>query len=422
MDRYLIDDLEIIFDVRGRDDWAKFSFPVYYGMFVRVRWEGYEFDFSLRGHLKRISGNASVWPSPLEQIKRTDANDLIYYGVYGYEDTYDLIKNYYVPYNAIYDLPVFSEKPLESPYVKKALVAFDRLTERAKEIVPMMENGRLRSFLAKVATHDREVLALEGERLHGIMGGTLPVLPPDTTNVDYEVIPVMVMDGCTQNCGFCQFKTDKKCKIRTGENIAGQISGLKELLGEDLINYNSVVLGENNALAAGAEVLEFTAEEAHEILSLGKSYYKGDSNLFLFGSVDFFLEAKERSFESLNGLPYNTCLNIGLESPDDDTLNLIGKSLTAEAVREAFRKALYINDTYDRINITSNFILGKDLPQRHLEELKNLLAEVDRRQEKGTIYLSPLIGASDRRQILREFKEIKRASRLPVYLYLMQRL
>jgi hypothetical protein len=66
--------------------------------------------------------------------------------------------------------------------------------------------------------------------------------------------------------------------------------------------------------------------------------------------------------------------------------------------------------------------LGKHLPRQHIEELKTLLAEVNRRQEKGTVYLSPLIGASERRQILKEFKEIKRASLLPVYLYLMQRL
>jgi hypothetical protein len=32
MDRYLVDDLEIIFDIQGRDDWGKFSFPVCYGL------------------------------------------------------------------------------------------------------------------------------------------------------------------------------------------------------------------------------------------------------------------------------------------------------------------------------------------------------------------------------------------------------
>jgi hypothetical protein len=422
MDRYLVDDLEIIFDIQGRDDWGKFSFPVCYGLLVRIRWEGYEFDFNLRGHLKRVSGNTSVWPNPLEQIKRTDANDLLYYGIYGYENTYDLIKNYYVPYNGVYDFPLFSEKPLESPHVKKALLAFDLLIDRAKEVVPTIENGRVRSFLEKVFARNREALALEGDKLHRIMGGTFPILPPDTINVDYEVIPLMVMDGCTQHCGFCQFKTDKKCKIRSRENIVVQILMLKEFLGEDLINYNSLVLGENNGLAAGVEILEFAAQKAFEMLGLGRSYYKGDPNLFLFGSVDFFLEAKESSFERLNALPYNIYLNIGLESADDDTLNLIGKLLTANDVREAFQKALYINATYDRINITSNFILGKHLPRQHIEELKTLLAEVNRRQEKGTVYLSPLIGTSERRQILKEFKEIKRASLLPVYLYLMQRL
>ena len=276
--------------------------------------------------------------------------------------------------------------------------------------------------MEKVIARNREALGLEGEKLHRIIGGSFPILPPDTINVDYEVIPLRVMDGCTHHCGFCQFKTDKKCKIRTRENIVEQLLSLKELLRDDLINYNSLVLGENNALAAGVEILEFAAQKAFEMLGLGKSYYQGDPNLFLFGSVDFFLEAGESSFERLNTLPYNIYLNIGLESPDDDTLNLIGKLLTADDVREAFQKALYINAAYDRINITSNFILGKYLPRKHMEKLKTLLAEVKRRQEKGTVYLSPLIGASERRQILKEFKEIKRASLLPVYLYLMQRL
>jgi len=422
MDRYLVDDLEIIFDFQGRDDWGKFSFPVCYGLLVRIRWGGYEFDFNLRGHLKRISGKPSVWPNPLEQIKRMDTNELLYYGIYGYENTYDLIKNYYVPYNGVYDSPLFSEKPLESPHVKEALLAFDLLIDRAKEIVSKVENGRVKSFFEKVTARNREALALEGEKLHRIMGGTFPILPPDTINVDYEVIPLMVMDGCTQHCGFCQFKTDKKCKIRSRENIVEQILMLKEHLGEDLINYNSLVLGENNALAAGLEILEFAAQKAFEMLGLEKSYYKGDPTLFLFGSVDFFLEAKESFFKRLNALPYNIYLNIGLESPDNETLNLIGKLLTANDVREAFQKALYINATYDRINITSNFILGKFLPRQHIEELKTLLGKVNRRQEKGTVYLSPIIGASERRQILKEFKEIKRASLLPVYLYLMQRL
>ena len=281
---------------------------------------------------------------------------------------------------------------------------------------------KVKRFLLKVAFRNREVLAGEGEKLHRIIGGAFSVLPPDTLNVDYEVIPLMVMDGCPHDCDFCQFKSGKACEFRTRDNIREQIIELKELYGDDLINYNSIVLGENNALAAGAAIIEFAARTAHKVFELGKSYHRGNSNLFLFGSADLFLETEESFFAMLSAMPYNTCLNLGLESPHEETLRLIGKSLTADAVYEAFQRALYVNETYDKVEITCNFILGKDLPQEHLKRLKAMLASIPRRREKGTIYLSPLAGASERRQVLKEFREIKRASRLPVYLYLMQRL
>jgi hypothetical protein len=422
MGPYFIDDLEVIPEIRGRNDWKKFSFPVSYGIFTRIKWRGYEFDFSLRGHLKRISGNGTVWPNPLERMKRTDGNDFLYYGMDGYENIYDLIKNYYVPHNEIYGSPLFLETPFEDSHVKKALTVFDLFVKRARDILSSGASAKTRSLLEKVTALDRKALAMEGEKLHRIMEGPFPILPPDTTDVDYEVIPLRVMDGCPHHCGFCQFKTDKNCRIRSRESILDQLQSLKLLYGEDLINYNSLVLGENNALAAGIDLLEFAAEKSFEILSFAKSFHPGEPNLFLFGSVDLFLKAKEAAFQRLNALPYNLCLNIGFESPDEETLDFIGKTLTGPVVREAFQKALHINRTYPRINITGNFILGSSLPPQHVEELKTLLSGVRPWQGKGTAYLSPLIGASERRQVLKEFREIKRASLLPVYLYLMQRL
>ena len=417
-----MDDLEIIVNFRGVNDWEKFSFPVSYGLLSKIKWKGYEFDFNLKGNLKRITGNASVWPSPLEQLKRTDGNDLLYYGAYGYEATYDLIKNYYVPYNGINDSQVFTDKPFNNPQVINALDTFTCLVDRAGEIAGGTKTEEAKKFLRKVASRDLEALAREGKKLHEIMGGDLPVLPPDTLNVDYEVIPLMVMNGCSHQCDFCRFKRDKECRIRDEENISKQIRALKEFYGDDLINYNSLVLGENNALVAGAETIEYAARRAYEILDLGKSYHRGDANLFLFGSADLFLEAGESFFTRLSALPYNTFLNIGLESCDHDTLNMIGKSLTADAAYSTFQRALHVNDTYNKVEITCNFILGRNLPPGHMERLKNLLAGIGRRRNKGTIYLSPLRGASERRQVLQEFREIKRASLLPVFLYLMQRL
>ena len=129
MEHYRLHDLEIIFDHAGRDDWGKFSFPVWYGIPVKIHWLDYEFHFNLSGSLKRIRGNSSVWPDPMEWLKRTDADDLIYYGSQGYKFSYDLIKSYYIPYTDRYNSEVFTETPLKSPHVERALSAFDRLVD-----------------------------------------------------------------------------------------------------------------------------------------------------------------------------------------------------------------------------------------------------------------------------------------------------
>ncbi|HLA26345.1 MAG TPA: hypothetical protein VJZ49_00450 [Syntrophales bacterium] len=102
---------------------------------------------------------------------------------------------------------------------------------------------------------------------------------------------------------------------------------------------------------------------ACDVLNLAHSYHRGRPNLFIFGSVDSFLKAGKSLFDKLDGLPYATFINVGMESPDQETLDSLGKPIRAEEVKDAFR-----------------------------------------------------------RQILKEFREIKIVSRLPVFLYLAQRL
>ena len=89
--------------------------------------------------------------------------------------------------------------------------------------------------------------------LHRIIGATLPVLPPETIDVDYEVIPLILTEGCAYNCRFCLFKTTGGFRVRSPRNIAAQIRSLKDFYGADLINYNSLMLGQNDALAAGGD-------------------------------------------------------------------------------------------------------------------------------------------------------------------------
>jgi hypothetical protein len=423
METHQVDDLEIIFDCAGRNDWGKFSFPVWYGIPVKVKWRGYTFDFNLRGHLKRITGSPSVWPDPTETLKRTESGDLVYYGTDGYELSYDLLKNYYVPYSGRHDCALFDASPLESRHVGEALSSFDLLCGHAGRLAHAAGESRSKKFLGAVASLDRRMLARKAGKLHAIIGGSMPVLPPDTIDVDYEVIPLMVTEGCDYQCRFCCFKTAGSLRARTRDNIARQVSALRELYGEDLVNYNSLVLGQNDALGAGEELLEEAAGTAYEKLRLGESYHRGAPNLFLFGSVGSFLRAGDSLFDTLNALPYNTRINIGLESPDQATLDTLGKPLAAAAVAEAFRKAQAVNQRWRDIDVTVNFVLGRGLPPGHLDELRRLIADAPPcRGDKGTVYLSPLMGASARRQILEDFRSLKRASALPVYLYLVQSL
>lgn len=422
MERYQIEDLEIVFDSAGRDDWGKFSFPVWYGIPVKINWRGYHYDFNLRGGLKKIAGRPSVWPEPQDVLKRTDGNHFIYYGTFGYESSYDLIKNYYVPFNGRYDSDIFPARPLEGRHVWQALDAFDGLVEEAGRLSESAACDRPREFLRKIAARGREALVKEARTLHDIIGADLPVLPPDTIDVDYEVIPLIVAEGCRYHCRFCRFKTADGFRVRSRQNIAAQVSALKDLYGDDLVNYNSLVLGQNDALAAGADILIGTAAMAHDLLNLSSSYHRGRPNLFIFGSVDSFLEADRALFDGLDRLPYRTSVNIGLESPDQETLDRLGKPLQTDRVREAYGKMQEVNQCWSNVAVSCNFVLGSDLPSRNVEAIQAMLRIETKVKDKGVVYLSPLIGASKRRQILKDFGEIKRSSPLPVFIYVAQML
>jgi hypothetical protein len=149
-----------------------------------------------------------------------------------------------------------------------------------------------------------------------------------------------------------------------------------------------------------------------------------DPRLFMFGSVDSFLKADDSLFEILYRLPFFTHINIGLESADAKTLKEIGKPLSVANIHEAFRKMSDINRIFKNIEVTANFLLGNPLSSDHHHSLMDLLGNVSEIiPEKGSIYLSPLLGNNQRSdQLLNTFFEIKNKSRLPVFIYLIQRL
>jgi hypothetical protein len=427
MESYSFDNLIITPDKEGSQEFYKVSFPFRYGRFSEIKTQDFIFQFNLDGEIKYIQGIGQNWPHPAEWLKRTAGNDWVYYSAGDYKDIYDYFGEYYFPYFSYPSNSIMDGNPFSDHAVILAMSSWPLLQAKIKKLIPRAKPKRLKDLFIRVTEKDQEALRQRSDQLHHLIGGQVTVLPPDTRHVDYEVIPIIVADGCPYNCGFCRVKTGQDFAPRTSQDILEQIKNLKRFYGQDLHNYNAIFLGQHDALSAGGELLELAVRNAYELFEFGRSYLRGAS-LFLFGSVDSIVHVEEKLFESLNALPFSTYINIGLESNDSSTLEALKKPVSVEKVREAFHRILDINRRYEKIEVTANFVFGRDLPSGHLPSLLELTRhQLNSSFNKGTIYLSPLMeeGMRDKeskRELLRRFLKLKTQSRLPTFIYLIQRL
>ena len=427
MENHRLGDLEIVINKRGSRDYTKVSYPLRYGCFSEVASSEIICQFGLNGELRFLQGRGPNWPHPAEWLKRTAGGDWVYYSAGEYREIFDLFGEYYVPRLPYRSNCIFRNDPFQNDPVKAALQAWGSLCERLRQFLPDIPAGSLKDFVQGVCENDPGELLNRAERFHSLLGGRLTVLPPDTRHVDYDVIPVVVADGCLYHCAFCSVKSARTFQPRSPDNVRAQIEGLRELYARDLGNYNSIFLAHHDALAAGGEPIEFAASRAYETLEIETSRMKG-ARLFLFGSVDSLLSSREDVFRMIHGLPFHTHINIGLESADPETLEAIGKPITARLVEETFERMLEINRDYPNIEVSANFVCGRQLPPGHLPSLVSLTREkLDRYWEKGALYLSPLLDGvplevDEKRQLVRDFREVKMRARMPTYLYLIQRL
>ncbi len=121
------------------------------------------------------------------------------------------------------------------------------------------------------------------------------MLPPDARHVDYNFVPLTISEGCLYKCTFCKVKNGTIYKEKEEREIDRQIVRLKQLYSRDLVNYNSLFLGEHDALQAGSECILSSIEKAYGEFSFADSYTSG-SNVFLFGSVTSILNKPEIFF------------------------------------------------------------------------------------------------------------------------------
>ena len=427
MQVHQLKNLKIALDVEGVQTYTKASYPVRYGRYHQVEYEGYLFLCNLNGEVKIITGGGAEWPHSSEWLQRTIGNDWVYYsaGSY-YTGTVDLFGEFYMPCPAYLTNSLFREDPFSLPGVQAALKKQDQMGayagNLAKEQNSPGANGPLQTFLTQVGKHSNRCLQQKADALYRILQGRVTVLPPDCRHVDYDVMPVMLAEGCLYNCSFCQVKTGQDFTTRSRENVIGQLQGLKEFFGADLVNRNGVFLGQHDALAAKSDDILFAAGKAYDLLEIDQSYM-GNPRLFMFGSADSFLQLNEHFFANLNRLPYYSYINIGLESFDEETLAVLKKPVAVTKMKEAFATMMDINHRYEHIEITANFLLGEELPEGHLGSIIDHLGTLHGYPVgKGCIYFSPLQGSSDSQKLLGQFRDIKRKSRMESLLYLIQRL
>jgi hypothetical protein len=415
------EELIIIPDMEGSREYSKVSFPIRYGRYAQITYRDYNYQFNCNGELKFIQGRTPAWPAN-EWLKRTVADDWVYYSTEGYNSVFSLFGEYYLPCFSYSQNSISAANPFQTGAVAHAL---DSVTNLFAKIALLDEGAiphRPGQLINRVRNNDTKKLGSRAVELHKIIGGPLTVLPPDTRHVDYDVIPIVIADGCLYNCGFCSVKTGRNFSARNRQNIVEQIEKLKEYYGPDLVNYNSIFLGGLDALQAGPDLIEFASEKAYEMLHLGDSLMKG-ANLFFFGSVNSLLSSSDDLFRSLNETPFITYVNVGLESADRASLEILEKPLTPALIQDAFRRLLDVNRRFGRIELTANFVIGSTLPENHERSIIDLVRScTDRRFNKGTLYFSPMDEGKTVREVREKIYRIKNNSRLPAYCYLIQRL
>ena len=422
METYTLNKIEISTVKSGADRFTKVSYPIRYGRWTEIKTPDYLFQFNLNGEIRHICGLNGNWPHPAEWLKRTDGNDWIYFSTGGYSGVYSTLGEYYRPCLPYPSNSVWEYDPFADPRIAGATRALAELQDSLGRIAGNRMPGNVARFCKYISRMDETALRSRADELHDIIGGRVSVLPPDTRHVDYNVIPVMIADGCLYQCKFCSIKSRQNYTLRSRRDIRQQILKLENFYGDDLPNYNALFLGNHDALAAGRDLIRLAATEAYTAFGFESSYMKSPV-LFLFGSVDSFLRSDNALYEMLNRLPFYTYINIGLESADTATLKYLNKPVASKKIKMAFDGIIGINRSYPKVEVTANFLMGESLPGGHYESIIDLIRNrLDGYYSKGAVYLSPLMSNPGGLKSQQTCMKTKNLSRLPVYLYLIQRL
>ncbi|MCG8473486.1 MAG: radical SAM protein [Desulfobacterales bacterium] len=399
----------------GSLGYLKASWPVRYGAFHEITTPNYQFQFSPEGVIRFIQGRPGTWHHHADWFKRAPSGEWIYYSSGGYNGAASALGEHYIPIfpyasNGVLGETVFPQKKLDV-----ALKSLFDVVENAVSIE--RENG---TFLRRVARKNTfGSLKRLGELFHEKVGGFQSVLPPDCRHVDYDVVPIPLVEGCLYHCRFCSVKSAKPFRVRPLDEVEQNVFWVKEFLGKDLKNIGGVFLGGHDALAAGPERVVQAAKRCGSLLEA--RCMKGVPGLFLFSSPDALLKLSWDAWQALSELPFFVQINMGAESLDSKTLAWLGRPTSAETVFAAISRADEVMRRYaGDLSISINMVLGRSLPPRHRSSLHRFVE--GRSPLNAPLYLSPLKDRAERKFCRDELVALKRKSGAPVYLYLLQQL
>lgn len=418
---FVADNLRITLRKEGARKYTRLSYPIHSGVYSEVETREYLLHFNLNNEILRAKGKGRLWPHPHEWLKRNMGNDWIYYSTGGYTGVFEATGEYYLPNLPYMTNGLLGGNPFTYDAVGELIAAWPEILSDIRTSTKDLP-ADIDYFLTNALANTSATLAAKADRLFSICGGRSTVLPPDARHVDYNVIPLTIATGCLYKCRFCEVKNKRPFALKNPEEISSQIRLLKSVYDMDMLNYNALFLGEHDALQAGPKCILQALDEAYSSFDFSHAYIHGCS-AFLFGSVTSLLNTPASFFQDLQHRPYNVYINIGLESADQATLDMLGKPLTTALVTEAFRRLQDINDRYSKTEVTANFVIDDDLPENHLPSFLELVREsLPRVKPKGCVYLSPLKFGQPSRSQTFGFNRLKVLSRVPTFLYIIQRL
>lgn len=424
-----VGDITVTFDHDGDRNFNKAGVIDWFGKPIMVQSGPYTFHFDLEGRIQRIDGFAS--PYSWDWIQRTMTNEWVYYDRVWkpgpVPEPSGLIGDSAWAVNGRIDLPMLEgHGAAQREHAVAALNAFGELTSAIRELVARKpeaayasggtvseaDAGRLWDFLRKAAANDWDALQRIADRLHAIHG-TMEVLPPDTIRVDYRVLLIKLMDGCTNACGFCVARGESAFALRDHDDINRQIDAVAEVYGADLLNYNAVVFGECDALISPC--VEDAARRAFATFRCGSSFH-ASSYLFMFATNRTFCGQPDSMFDTLETLPFeNVCINVGWEAATDEGLLGLRKEQTAADVLRGMERAGAINSTHKKVQISGNFICGEGCDCDAVAEA------IAKSGFRGQLYLSPLRGRCSSERALNDLKAVRKTCpSVRVHLYTMQ--